>query len=151
MLKKILIILLIPILLHGCGYTKLYTGKNEKNINIEIITINGDKELNSLIRSNLKRFANKDGEKIYLKIITKYSITDLSKNLKGSISNYQLTANATFDIEKKDFNKVITIQENFIMTNLSDNLEKRNYERSIKKNFSNSIVDRLILQLATIK
>ena len=151
MLKKIFIILLLPLLLYSCGYTKLYSDKNNKNINIEILKIEGDQELNNYISSNLKRFSNKDGQKFDLEIVTRYSISDSSKNLKGSVSNYQLTSVSTFKVKNKSFNKIITIQENSTMKNLSDNFEKKNYEKSIKKNFSDSTVNRLILQLATFK
>ena len=151
MLKKIFIIILMPIFLFGCGYSKLYSDKDSKSININILKVNGDRDLNSYILSNLKRFSNKEGNKFNININTNYSISEISKDLKGSISNYQLTAVVNFEVEYDNSKKNITIQENFVMKNLSDNFEKKNYERSIKKNFGNSIVNKLILQITKIK
>ena len=151
MFKKILIIFIIPILFHGCGYSPLYSNTSNKNLNIEILENKGDQEINNYLITNFKKYSGKTGKTFLLIIDTNYSILDNSKNLEGSISNYQLLASTTFNIKSKDFNKTITIQEDIIIKNLGDNFEKRNYEKSIKRNFGNSIANKLILQLSSIQ
>ena len=107
--------------------------------------------MNNFISSKLKKYVNKDGEQIKLIISTTYTKTVVSKDTKGSISNYQLVANAIFNIEIKGQNKSISMEEDFIMKNISDSYEKKNYEKTIKQNLSNSIANELILRLSTIK
>lgn len=151
MLRKILIIFVIPILLYSCGYSPLYSNISDKNINIEVLQTKGDQEINNHLLSNFKKYAGKQGKKYLLDINTYYSILDNSKNLEGSISNYQLIATTTFQVKSENFVKTITIQEDIIIKNLGDNFEKRNYEKSIKRNFGNSIANKLILQISSIQ
>jgi hypothetical protein len=151
MLRKILIIFVIPILLYSCGYSPLYSNISDKNINIEVLQTKGDQEINNHLLSNFKKYAGKQGKTYLLDINTYYSILDNSKNLEGSISNYQLIATTTFQVKSENFVKTITIQEDIIIKNLGDNFEKRNYEKSIKRNFGNSIANKLILQISSIQ
>ena len=151
MLRKILIIFILPILFYGCGYSPLYSNTDNKNINIEVFKVKGDQEINNYLLTNFKQYSGKQGKTFQLNIDTKYSILDNSKNLEGSISSYQLLAITTFEIKSKNFDKIITIQEDIIIKNLGDTFEKRNYEKSIKRNFGNSIFNKLILQLSSIQ
>ena len=151
MFRNILIIFLIPILLCGCGYTSLYSNTSNKNINIEILQNKGDQEINNYLISNFKKYSGKQGKTFLLNIDTSYSILVNSKNLEGSISNYQLLAITTFQVKSEDLNKTIRIKEDIIIKNLGDNFEKRNYEKSIKRNFGNAISNKLILQLSSIQ
>ena len=48
-------------------------------------------------------------------------------------------------------NQTINMNKDFIMKNISDSYEKKNYEKTIKKNLSNSIANELILKLTSIK
>ena len=151
MIKKILIFSFITVILSACGYSSLYQDIDDKKLNLKVIQIKGDKELNNFILSKLKKYINKDGEQIKLTIDTNYTKTVVSRDTKGSISNYQLVANAVFNIEIKDQNKSISMKEDFIMKNISDSYEKKNYEKTIKQNLSNSIANELILRLSTIR
>ena len=147
MIKKILIIFILPFLFQGCGYSTLYSNNNDKNINIEILGTKGDQEINNYILHNLKKYTGKKGETYSININTNYSISEISKNLEGSVDNYQLVVLTQFEVESINVNKTISIKEEIKINNLNNNFEKRNYEKSIKKNFSNSITNRLILQL----
>jgi len=75
---------------------------------------------------------------------------DKAKNLEGSIADYQLVAVTKFIVKKDSLEKTIVVKEDIIIKNLADNFEKRNYEKSIKKNFSRSILKKFILQLGSI-
>ena len=54
MIKKILIIFILPFLFQGCGYSTLYSNNNDKNINIEILGTKGDQEINNYILHNIR-------------------------------------------------------------------------------------------------
>jgi len=151
MLKKIIIIFIIPFLFYGCGYSALYSNSNDKNINIKVLKSSGDRDINNFLLSDLKKYSGNQGRTFLVTIDTNYTISDNSKNLEGSISNYQLLAVAKFQIKSGNLDKTITIEEDIIVKNLSDNFEKKNYEKSIKRNFSNTIATKLILQLSSIQ
>tara|TARA_B100000674_G_scaffold159063_1_gene127032 strand:+ start:345 stop:806 length:462 start_codon:yes stop_codon:yes gene_type:complete len=152
MIKKFLILSLMGIFLSACGYSSLYKGISEKKLNLSIVEINGDKELNNFILSKLNKYLNKKkGEQIKIIINTIYTKSVVSRDSKGSISNYQLVADATFNVEVNDQKRNIKMKENFIMKNINDSYERKNYERTIKQNLSNSIANELILRLSTIK
>ena len=151
MLKKIIIIFIIPFLFYGCGYSALYSNSNDKNINIKVLKSSGDRDINNFLLSDLKKYSGNQGRTFLVTIDTNYSISDNSKNLEGSISNYQLLAVAKFQIKSGNLDKTITIEEDIIVKNLSDNFEKKNYEKSIKRNFSKTIATKLILQLSSIQ
>lgn len=151
MFRKIILIFIIPFFLYSCGYSPLYSNVDYKNINIEILESKGDQEINNYLLSDLKKYSENQGKKFLIKINTNYSILDKSKNLEGSISDYQLIAVTTFIVNKDNLEKTITVKEDIIIKNLADNFEKKNYEKSIKKNFSKSILNKLILQLGSIE
>ena len=150
MLRKIILIFIIPFFLYGCGYSALYSNEDFKNINIEILESIGDQEINNYLLSDLKKYSGNQGKKFLIKIDTNYSILDKAKNLEGSIADYQLVAVTKFIVKKDSLEKTIVVKEDIIIKNLADNFEKRNYEKSIKKNFSRSILKKFILQLGSI-
>ena len=151
MFKKIIIIFIIPVLFYGCGYSTLYSTSNDQNINIKILESSGDRDINNFLLSNLEKYSRNQGRIFLVSIDTNYSVSDNSKNLEGSISNYQLVAVTKFQIKSDNLDKTITIQEDIIIKNLSDNFEKKNYEKSIKRNFGKTIASKLILQLSSIQ
>ena len=151
MFKKILIIFILPVLFYGCGYSTLYSTSNDQNLNIKILESSGDRDINNFLLSSLKKYSGNEGRTFLVNIDTNYSISDNSKNLEGSISNYQLFAVTTFQVKSDNLDKTITIQEDIILKNLSDNFEKKNYEKSIKRNFGKTIATKLILQLSSIQ
>ena len=151
MFKKIFIIFIIPILFCGCGYSTLYSTSNDQNINIKILESSGDRDINNFLLSNLEKYSRNQGRIFLVSIDTNYSVSDNSKNLEGSISNYQLVAVTKFQIKSDNLDKTITIQEDIIIKNLSDNFEKKNYEKSIKRDFGKTIASKLVLQLSSIQ
>ena len=98
MIKKILIIFILPFLFQGCGYSTLYSNSNDKNININILETKGDQEINNYILFNLKKYTGKEGKTYSINIDTNYTISEISKNLEGSVDNYQLIAITKFEI-----------------------------------------------------
>ena len=63
-MKKYIYIILIPLLFLSCDYKPIYSKKNNYNFMIEKIDLNGDREINNLIDKKLKKFQNKENEKI---------------------------------------------------------------------------------------
>ena len=134
MIKKLSIFLLF--FLYSCGYTTVYNNNNKQDYNIVISEMNGDIVMNRLIKNELKNNSNKNSENNYaVNLSTAYTKKIKSKNSSGIASNYEIIIEATFDIDKK----IIKFEEKFIVKNISDSIEQKNYEDIIKKNFASSI------------
>ena len=145
-MKKIFILGLILIIQH-CGFSPIYQS-NQINYQININKIEGDKIINSKIKSEIERISDKNVQKIFnIQINTKYEKIVAAKNSKGSITDYLLIATATFIISDIDKKETIVFQEKQNIKNNSDFVEQRNYENTIKKNFASSFVKKLNLDL----
>ena len=145
-MKKIFILYMILIIPH-CGFSPVYQS-NQVNYQININKIEGDKIINSKIKSEIERISDKNVQKIFnIQINTKYEKIVTAKNSKGSITDYLLVATATFIISDIDKKETIVFQEKQNIKNNSDFVEQRNYENTIKKNFASSFVKKLNLDL----
>ncbi len=152
MLKKIFFIILFLNLLNHCDYKPVYSNQNKINYKIVITNSSGDKDINNLIATNLKRSSKKETDKIInITFDTKYTKNILAKNSAGSITDYQTDVVTTFVIEKDDDTESFSVNEKFNFKKMTDKYEEKNYERDIKKNLANSISEKLILRLAVIK
>ena len=152
MLKKTFFIILFLNLLNHCDYKPVYSDKNKINYKIVITSFSGDKDINNLIATNLKKTSKKGSDKIINIVFdTKYTKNVLAKNSTGSITDYQTDVVTTFVIEKDDDSESFSVNEKFNFKKMTDKYEEKNYEQNIKKNLANSISEKLILRLAVIK
>ncbi len=152
MLKKTFFIFLSFILVNNCDYKPVYSKQNKVNYKIVIVSFSGDKYINDLITTNLKRTSKEESDQIINLIFdTKYTKNILAKNSAGSITDYQTNVVTTFEVEKDDESESFSVNEKFNFKKMTDKYEEKNYERNIKKNLANSISEKLILRLAVIK
>ena len=72
--------------------------QNKVNYKIVITSFSGDKDINNLIATNLKRTSKEESEEIINIIFnTKYTKNVLAKNSAGSITDYQTNVVTTFE------------------------------------------------------
>ena len=149
MLKKIFFIILSLNLLSNCDYKPIYSEQNKVNYKIIISSFSGDKDINNQIATILKKNSKEESDEIiHIVIDSKYTKNVLAKNSAGSITDYQANVMTTFVIEKENNSKSFSINEKFNFKKMTDKYEEKNYERNVKKNFANSISQKLILRLA---
>ena len=151
MIKKIFPILII-LILTSCGYTPIYNSPNKSDYKINIIEKSGNKLINNLIISEIKGISNPQSKTIFnLKINTVFEKIIVSKDVKGTVSDYQLILKSNFVITKGDTIDTISFVEKQNIKNTSDIFEQKNYEDTIKRNFVTSLVRKLNLELLTKK
>lgn len=146
-MKKLFPFIIILMMTH-CGFTPLYDAKKKLDYNIFITEIEGDKLINNLITNEIRKISDPNSlNKITLKINTNYSKITISKNVKGSVSDYRMVmeTNIMIDDDKKVTN--FNFNENQDITNISDIFEKKNYENNIIKNYAISVARNLNLKL----
>ena len=93
--------------------------------------------------------SNKNSLNVYdVKANTKYEKIILKKNATGDPTDYRLDFSVKFIIVSE--NKEVSFKESFKIKKNDKNFEQSNYEREIKRNFSEIIRDKLILYLLNL-
>ena len=152
MKQKSLIIIIICLFLQNCGFAPIYSDNKEKKISLNLVEIEGDDEMNSIVSTSLKRYSNNSSGKIYnLSITTDYKRNVLSKNKKGEITNYLLISKISFEVLNNENAEIYNFEDETKSANISNQFEFKQYEKAIKKNFINLKIDELILRLSNLQ
>ena len=150
MKNKLTIFLLI--FLTSCGYSAVYKNIKSNTLLINIIGIQGDVEMNNLIRNELELYSNPEAEDIFdINLNTTYEKKIISKDSSGKISNYELSTKVIVTVITKEKKETISLIEKFKVENNLDSFEQKNYEDIIKRNFANLIREKLILKLSSFE
>ena len=151
MINRILISLIF-LILASCGFSPIYNNEEKTNYNIIIVEKKGDNTINNRIISEMKRQVNPNSAVLYkVKINTEFNKVIISKDSKGSASNYKLSATSIFEIEYENEKKVIILSESQNIKKDSNIFNQRNYENNIKNNFATSIVNKINLKLINFR
>jgi len=149
-ITKLIPIFLIILFLNNCGYTPRYALNKNVNFSINLIEIKGDREFNNALKSKIARYGKKDvNKKVYdLNLTTRYNKNIKSKDAAGLAQEYELeiTVDAIIKSELIDPKKLV-FKETFNMKKFEDSFEEKNYEKIMKENLSDIILDRIILYL----
>ena len=152
MKQKSFIIIIICLFLQNCGFAPIYSDNKEKKVSLNLIKIEGDDEMNSIVSTSLKRYSNNSSGKIYnLSITTDYKRNVLSKNKKGEITNYLLISKISFEVLNNENAEIYNFEDETKSANISNQFEFKQYEKAIKKNFINLKIDELILRLSNLQ
>ena len=152
MLKKIVTFTFFLLFIFGCNYKPLYQNNIDNSFNIELTSLEGDNQVNSIIQLNLNRFNNKKSSKKFnIKINSSYNKIVIAKNTAGNNTNYQIMITSNFFIKSEIIEKTLTITEKFNFTEGENTFENNDYERIIKNNMISSITNKLIMELTKIK
>ena len=151
-MKKIIYIVIALFVLNNCGYTPIYSSKNN-NFYIDISQKNRSK-LNSKIENNIKKFSNQNSENIIqLEISSNKKIETIQKDKKGDPSRFKMTVLLNINILNKnnyEINKTKNFTEKFDYNNNSNKFELKQYEKDIEDNLINKIVERSIIYLTDL-
>ena len=149
-MRNLLFILLI--FLNGCEYTPIYKSNNSDNLNIEILEMKGGDKINQLIKNKLKIFNKVGAQKKYeISIISDFGKSTISKDASGAITDYQIFVRADFEIKYDDKIENVSFEEKINIKKISNTFEQRKYENTVILNFAESIKDKLILKLSSLK
>ena len=152
---KIILISIISLFLYSCGYTPLYTNKQNVNFNIKSLEIEGDAQINSFIKSNLINYMNNNAQdnNYIVKINSKFSKKTIAKDRTGKTTDLKLVAEINLEYEEENSTsndqsaKVVSFSEDFKIKKNQNNSEQRDYEKSIKKSLSQKLTDKMVRYL----
>ena len=151
-MKKLIFIVIALFMLNNCGYTPIYSSKNN-NFNIEISQKDRNK-LNSKIENNIKKYSNQNSENtIKLEISSNKKINVTSKDSKGDPSKFQMTITLNINILSKNnykINKTKSFFSSFNYNNNSNKFSLKQYEKEIEDILINKITEESIMYLAEL-
>ena len=146
-MKKLLSILLI-LFLGGCGYSPVFNNSGDKNFQIIVEKLNGDKKVNNLLKRKLKKYNAENNEKIIkVNVNSSFKKKVLAKDKTGRASDLELSTTINFNVEYNNKKQSYNFTEKLNIKRLSDFSEQNNYENKVKENFVNIILNQFILKL----
>ena len=106
MIRKIKIKFLVLLLfLASCGFTPIYDAKNTE-FNIQITELFGNRDMNNLIKSNLKRYSKPSKTELFkIKINSTMSKKSLAKDTTGKTTDYRIEVTYNFKIDNEKLSK----------------------------------------------
>ena len=146
-MKKILLLISI-IFIYSCGYSPLYLA-SKSNLLLNLKEIEGDFELNTYIKNDFKIASDVNSPNVFdINALTKIDKIILTKDATGDATDYRLDFSVKFIIVSE--NKEVSYNESFKIEKNNQKFEQSNYEREIKRNFSEIAKDKLILYLLSL-
>ena len=151
-MKKVFLVVII-IFLHGCGFKSIYSSK-DSNYKIISIEKNISNNLTQYIQDSINVYSNDNAEK-NLKINLNFNddIIVILKDSKGDPKKNRLTITLVMKIFNQNNNLIETkkFTENFEY-NIDDNkFNLKQYEKNIKLNLLNEIIQQIQVFLAEVK
>jgi len=136
------------LLIYSCGYTSVYKNQNSNDFQINIVRMQGDSDINNMIKNELKFYSNKNSENKYdISINSDYQKIIISKNSAGVATDYKLLVDTKITINFNNKTDIFNFSENINMKSNSNSFEQNNYERNLKKNFASSIRDKFVVKI----
>jgi hypothetical protein len=152
-MKKLIIIITTLFILNNCGYSPIYSSKNN-NFYIKEISQKNINKLDSKIINKIKKFSNKDSKNtIELKITSNRKIDIITKDEKGDPSKFQMTILLNINTLKKnnyEINKTKNFSANFNYNNNANKFSLKQYEKEIENILINKVVEKSIIYLSEL-
>ncbi len=125
---------------------------NDQNFNIVNLDTEGDQQISSSIKRGLERYAKnqKTNKNFEIVINTNYEKITLVKDAKGNATDFKLVVNLklTFVEKEENIEKIIELNESFTIKKNDNNYEQKDYERAIKNNMAQTLVNKIIFHLS---
>ena len=139
-------------MLTNCGFSPIYVEKNSVDYHINILKIDGDTEINQFISNKIKKYSGQSYNKKYdININSEFSKISLAKDSTGRTSDFKLLTKITITVNYENESQKYVFNESINIKNDTDSFEQRNYEKTIKKNFVLSAVNKLIIKISSLK
>ena len=144
--------LIIFLFLISCGYTPI-NKLIDKNYSISEFEINGNNQVNTIIRKDFIKYKDTNFEKQFqFKLSSQIVKATNSKNATGTNSNLSIKIIVDLEILEnnssiKDLNFVELINYN----SLDNKFELKQYEKILIKNLTNKILEKIHINLSTIQ
>ena len=117
---------------------------------INIIKINGDQNINSIIANNIKNLKEKE-KKYDLTLSSNKEKIIISKDSKGDPSIFELKINVNYIVKKEGETLIDNkINKKTTYNDITDKFELESYEKTIIDNLVSEISDNIMLSISKI-
>ena len=151
MIKKIILLSFLIILLNNCGYTPIYSKKNQ-DFQINTIETFGEVKVNKLLYNKLKVYSDNPIAKknFNLNINSSSTKTTIAKDKKGNPTQFSIELSITLQITD-DLNNMVnrTFSESSTYDNNDNKFDLRKYEDNLIENMTEKIFSEMILFIQT--
>ena len=154
MIKKFLFFIFINFNLSSCGYSPIYSKKNNTDFEIINFKIEGNNQINNIAKNKLQKYFNNDSKKKYRVFIkTNYKKNSAAIDLTGNTTNFNLTISLSLNyikmsLEDNSLEKTVSFSKNQMIKKDPNNYEQSNYEKILIENMSQLLIDKVILHLS---
>lgn len=151
-IRNIKFLFLTLIFLSQCGYSPIYNNFENLDLGIKIDKTTGDLEINSIIKRKLSEFNNSNNGKIFnVTIDSVYTKKNLTKDSAGNATNYRLNLQIIFITVLNGKSEKFIYQEKSDMKKEEAKFEEEKYEKILKTEMINIIVQKFISQLSIMR
>jgi|TARA_B100001063_G_C16697052_1_gene520418 hypothetical protein len=157
MKKNFILLILFGIFLTQCGYSSIYSNRQNITFKITSIDMSGDFKINNLIKANLTKYTTgKQNKEISVKLNTEYQKKILTKDSTGAPTNFELSVDTTLEanvlyLDGNSTNHTFKFSESTNIKNDDDNFEQKKYEEIVKKNIAITIANQITINLTNIR
>ncbi len=130
--------------LNNCGYEPLYSSKGQ-NFGIGIINSSGDKKLNNIFISKIKKFKNQNENSYDLELNIQKSKNVISKDKKGNPSIFSLAISVNIDYKQNGvIKKSKTFTQSTSYNNQDNKFNLKNEEKALEKQLLDKIFENFL-------
>ena len=145
--------LLIILLLSSCGFTPIYSNKNN-NFNVEKITSNLNNSLTNYIENSLFSFSNTNaGRSLNIEINLEEEIIVILKDSKGDPLKNKLITKIELIVNDNQNNLISTknFNEDFDYSVQDNKFNMKQYEQNIRQNLIEDISGQILSYLSNLQ
>tara|TARA_B100000242_G_scaffold277675_1_gene234576 strand:+ start:267 stop:719 length:453 start_codon:yes stop_codon:yes gene_type:complete len=145
-MRKFVILVATVLILNGCSYEPIFSNK-KYDFQFNEIEAQGDYEINSIIKNNLKTQSSSSNY-FDINFNTRKSKDIISLNTSGDPAIFKIKINVDFEIRQ---NQSVFLSNNLTRevtyNNIDDKFELLKYERNIIKSISDNISNEILMSV----
>ena len=152
MIKKVIALNLLLILVYGCGFTPIYSTKNE-TFSIQNTSLAGDKDINKILNKRLKNFTkNNNANRFFdIAILSSNKRNVTAKNKKGNPTQFSLKIDVDMTLlDSLNQKRKIKFTESSSYKNNDNKFDLKVYENNLIENMTDKIFSDLILYIKSL-
>lgn len=157
MIKKFLIFNFVILILTSCGYSPMLSKNANLNYGITSYEFSGNRQINNLIETKLRKFLTNRADKNFkIKITSDQKSAPAAKDATGRVTNLKITTNLKLTYIKENGGndnqeKTITFSESLNIIKNENNYEHDKYEKIVIENMAELLFGKLTLFLSRVQ
>ena len=149
-MNKNLLIIILLLLLPGCGYESIYD-KNYKNFSIKNFSIEEPSQINNRIKRALLKYSKSSGEIISIDLKSKKNKIITAKDSRGYPLTFQMSLQVDIVITKDKENSKKIFLSNFSYNNRDNQFDLRQYENDVEAVLIDKTIQDILLFITSNK